>query len=823
MLRYVPASAGTTIEDELEKKARALEKALGISANAAKFLTLRGMDVEAARGFLYHGFDDLHDPFLLPGMDEGAGRIRKALSCGERIAVFGDYDADGVCATALLVRVLREHGANVVYYMPSRHTEGYGLNDPALDTIAAEGTGLVVTVDCGITAVAEAKHAKALGIDMVITDHHQPLDELPDAAACIAATLPGSRYPFPSLCGTGVAAKLAQALFGRGAMQEHAGIVGLATVADLVPLVGENRILVKEGLRALRQSPGPGIRALCECAKVKTGNLGAYHLGFVLGPRINAAGRMGDASLAVELLLTDDGEKAREIAVKLESDNAGRRRVEQEIFEQALTKLESVDLVRARALVLESEGWDHGVIGIVASRLTGMLCMPVILFSRDGDLMRGSGRSVEGVHLFEALRPFEHMFVKFGGHAQAAGMTMHLRHFDAFAKGFEELVRTRYDEDLFMPSMRYDIRLAVDDVSAELVMELERFEPFGIGNPAPVIRVAAPGARGVTAIGADKRHMRFCIPSRQGELECIAFGESGRAAELREGTGFEMLVTPQINRWRDRERLQCLVRHFNLTEAMRSPQAYIAPLKQNFADAIAMQILYNRNVKYVCADNAFGGEEALETLLLSSLKDCARGTLIICNTPAGAVHALSLLTRLRLLDRVQVVRNRPARERAAFNTLLLAPLDPAGACAAFARAVAADALPLNGTVPENLLQYAGYDAEAAAGFIETALFTRQELLRIHARLKRLLDKQRTFADAGALSGALCDGSRSAVQLRLALRILGELGLLAVQKTDAGLYCGMGAVKGRTTLDRSQTYRRMRAYLSALRDTPEADG
>ncbi len=254
-----------------------------------------------------------------------------------------------------------------------------------------------------------------------------------------------------------------------------------------------------------------------------------------------------------------------------------------------------------------------------------------------------------------------------------------------------------------MPSMRYDIRLAADDVSAELAMELERFEPYGIGNPAPVIRVAGPGARGVTAIGADKRHMKFCIPSRQGELECIAFGESGRAAELRRarvrdaGHAADQPVE-------ERERLQCLVRHFDLTEAMRSPQAYITPLKQNFADAIAMQILYNRNVKYVCADNAIGGEEALEKLLLSSLNDCARGTLIICNTPAGAVHALSLLIRLRLLDRVQVVRNRPARERASFNTLLLAPLDPAGACAAFTRAMTADALPLNGTVPENLMQ-----------------------------------------------------------------------------------------------------------------------
>ncbi len=292
MLRYVPASAGTTIEEELEEKARALEKALSISANAAKLLTLRGMDVETARGFLYHGFDDLHDPFLLPGMEEGAGRIQKALSRGERIAVFGDYDADGVCATALLVRVLREHGANAVYYMPSRHTEGYGLNNPALDAIAAEGAGLVVTVDCGITAVAEAKHAKALGIDMVITDHHQPLDELPDAAACIAATLPGSLYPFPSLCGTGVAAKLAQALAGTRCRSTPASWAWPRSRTSC-PSSARTGYWSRKGCAPFAKTPDRASGRQCECAKVETGNLGAYHLGFVLGPRINAQGAWG--------------------------------------------------------------------------------------------------------------------------------------------------------------------------------------------------------------------------------------------------------------------------------------------------------------------------------------------------------------------------------------------------------------------------------------------------------------------------------------------------------------------------------------------------
>ena len=823
MLRYVPALAGHTNEEELNETARALEEALGLSATAARFLALRGMDVPAARAFLQHGFDDLHDPFLLPDMEAGANRIQKAVASGERIIVFGDYDADGVCATAMLTRVLREHGANAGYYLPSRHTEGYGLNVKALDALAKEGTDLIVTVDCGITAVPEAAHAKDLGIDMIVTDHHQPLSEIPDVAACIAATLPGCTYSFASLCGTGVAAKLVQALFGKDAMREHAGIVSLATVADLVPLTGENRILVKEGLRALRKDPGTGIRALCESAKVRPEALDAYHLGFVLGPRINAAGRMGDARLAVELLLTDDGEKAREIADKLERDNAERRRVEQAIFEQALVRLESVDLVLARAVVLESEDWDHGVIGIVASRLTEMLCMPVILFSREGDLLKGSGRSVEGVHLFEALRNFEEMFDKFGGHAQAAGMTMQYRHFDAFSKGFEQLVRTQYEEELFMPALRYDIRLRADDVNEAFARELERFEPYGIGNPVPVLRVAAAGARGVTAIGADKRHVRFRIPAGGGELECIAFGKSSHAPELGEETGFEMLVTPQINRWRDTERLQCLVRHFSLVEAMRAPEAYIAPLEKNFADAIACQILYNRNIPFVRPERAVDGEEALEELLTKRLKESARGTLLICNTPGGAVYSLSLLGKMQLLDRVRVVRNRFGQDRAAFNTLLLAPHDPAGACAPFRLAVAMDALPVESPAPENLLQYTGGDALSDAGFIEAALFTREELLQIHARLRELLKKPRTFADFGALEKVLSIEGRSAAQLKLALRILLELGLLSVQKSDGGFVCGMDGQKDRTRLDRSGTYRRMRAYASALGDAPQASG
>ncbi|MFZ5974895.1 MAG: single-stranded-DNA-specific exonuclease RecJ, partial [Bacillota bacterium] len=738
MLRYIPAYTGLLSEEELNEKACALQEALCISFITAKFLTLRGMDAEAAHAFLHHGFDHLHDPFLLPGMEAGVERIKKAYKQGERITVFGDYDADGVCASVLLVRSMRERGFDVDYYLPSRQTEGYGLNCQALDTIAQNGTRLIITVDCGITAAPEAAYAKSLGIDMIITDHHQAPDEIPDATACIAATLPYSQYPFDGLCGTGIAAKLVQALFGKAALRKHIGIVGLATVADLVPLFDENRILVKEGLCALRERPSVGIQAMCACAEILPDRLNAYQLGFVLGPRINAAGRMSDASFAAELLLTDDPAKARELAMKLEKDNTERRKLEQEIMQQVLEKLKDTDVVNVRAIVMEKEGWDHGVIGIVASRLAEMLCMPVVLFSREGDVLKGSGRSVAGVHLFNLLKNFEHLFERFGGHAQAAGMTLHAQNFDAFAKGFEELVRMQHDEELFMPSVRYDIQVSAEDVSAQLARELEFLEPFGIGNPMPVLRIEASGAFGVTTMGADNRHVRFSIPSQQGCLDCIAFGSGELAAELGEKTGFEMLITPQINRWGGRERLQCLVRHFNLSAAIRSPEAYANLLRSNFADAIIRQIRYNGNIKFVYPADTITSEDILESFLLENLQTRTRGTLLLCNTPAGAVYTLCLLQKLELLDRVLVRRNAPGDVQAAFNTLLIAPFDPSASCLYFKRVLVMDALPFPDSVPEHVAQYRGAILKESAGFIEKTVFGRQELLEVYAALRHVL-------------------------------------------------------------------------------------
>jgi single-stranded-DNA-specific exonuclease len=822
MLRYIQTSAGNRTEEEYEARAYALQKAAGISPVAARILARRGMDEASARAFLRDGFENLHDPFLLPGMEVSVKRILRAREKGERVTVFGDYDADGVCASVLLVHALRAGGFNAEFYLPSRHSEGYGLNKYALERLAQEGTDLLITVDCGITGVEEAAFARTLGLDIIITDHHQPLEHLPEAVACIAATLPYSRYPFAGLCGTGVAAKLVQALFGAEALRPYMGIVGLATVADLVPLLGENRIFVKEGLNALRTVPPVGIRALCDIAGVPHARLNAGHLGFLLGPRINAAGRMGDARAAAELLLCEDDQTAHDLAVQLEQDNARRRRLEQDIAQQALDMLQDIDIARARAVVLAGADWDHGVIGIVASRLVETLCVPVILFAREGEVLKGSGRSAPGVHLFNALREFSGLFDKFGGHEQAAGMTMPARNLPAFAKGFEELVRTRYEESLFTPSMRYDAAIEPFEVTDALARDLELFEPCGIGNPAPVLRLRGDGVRGVTLMGADKRHLRFSLPAPSGALECVAFGYGSRADELGEDIDLELLVTPQINRYNGTERVQCMVRHLGANTAFHEPEKAITRMTPNFADAIAAQILYNSNIRYTYANAGSGPEAGLHAVLKDRLERSARGTLILCNTPPGALGTLNAIKALGLEDRVQVARGAVGENPALFNTLLLAPADPAKACRHFKNVLVMDVLPFPDAVPDDVSQWWACGVEESADFIARCAFGRNELLTIYALLRRTLARRAAWQDTGALAAALKVPGRTPAQLMLALRIFAELGLLSERETDGRqTEYVVPARAERTQLEKSETYNRMRAYAQALAQEMQA--
>lgn len=399
--------------------AKEMEEALQIPPLTAEVLARRGFSSEQADAFLNHTLQNLHDPFLFTDMRPAVNRIRQAIEAREKITVFGDYDADGVTATVLLYTKLKEHNADVSYYIPSRHDEGYGLNTDALRLLHGQGVKLIITVDCGITAVDEALYAKTLGMDLIITDHHQRQQTLPECCAVVCTTRDAC-YPFQHLCGAGVAAKLVQALFGDDAIEDCLDLIALGTVADVVPLTGENRIFVKYGLKLMNRKLRTGIALLFKEAGFTQKTITASHLSYLIAPRINSAGRMLEPSLAVDMLLHGKDEHA----ALLEKTNRSRQAEEAQIMAQAEEMLQTYDFVEQKVILLCNENWHVGVIGIVASRLMQKYHRPVLLFNRQDDLCTGSGRSVAGIHLFDMLQPFAHLFEKFGGHSAAVGLTL---------------------------------------------------------------------------------------------------------------------------------------------------------------------------------------------------------------------------------------------------------------------------------------------------------------------------------------------------------------------------------------------------------------
>ena len=469
-----------------------LAAALDLSDTTASVLVRRGYaEPERAASFL-GGELPGHDPFALGDMQEACDRIRAAVEGGTKICVHGDYDVDGICATTLAVLVLRELGADVDWHLPSRFEEGYGLAGETLTRLAGEGCGLVLTVDCGITAVDEIAAAKAVGLEVIVTDHHRPGDTIPDCP--VVATKP-SAYPFPELCGTGVVYKLAEALLGPGdeRLVRHLDLVALATIADVVPLVDENRALAIAGLRRLATTTRPGLKALMRAARVDPAVLDEGAVGFRLAPRINAAGRLGRPTAALELLLTGDEETADRIATELEELNRERQAVEERILREASAVIDAWPEVRRRrrGYVVADESWHEGVIGIVASRLAERYHRPVVLIAgTDGDLWKGSGRSIPAFDLHAGLAACAQHLERFGGHRAAAGLSIRPESVDELADAFAVYADACLDDDELRPVTAVDAIVPGSALTLGLCAELGRLAPFGLGNPGVNLLVA---------------------------------------------------------------------------------------------------------------------------------------------------------------------------------------------------------------------------------------------------------------------------------------------------------------------------------------------
>jgi single-stranded-DNA-specific exonuclease len=526
---------------------RALAEGLGLAEPVAVTLVRRGYGtVEEARAFL-EAADD-HDPFEFCAMQEAVERIRAAIEGGRRITVHGDYDVDGVCATAIVVRALRELGGECDWYIPDRLGEGYGLTDAGVEVLAARRTQLLVTVDCGISCAGEVAAARALGIDVIVTDHHEPGDELPE---CTILHPRVSSYPCAELCAAGVAYKLVAALRGRDAAEDELDLVALATVADLVPLRGENRALVRRGLAAARRARRPGMRALAESASVRPERLDEGDLAFRLAPRINAAGRLYRADAGVELLLTGKESRARAIAGELERANRERRSVEDEVLDGAERALRARPEAEAgaRGLVVAGEGWHPGVVGIVASRLVERHWRPVIVLSLDGEgRARGSGRSIPGFDLLEALHACDRHLLRYGGHRAAAGVELEAAGVPAFREAFVRYASEAIATGDLVRTEPVDAVVGGESLGHDVAEQLERLGPFGLGNPG--VRLLVPAARvgDVRPMGKGDRHARFTLRSGSRGAAGVAFGINGKL-DAAASQPHDVSVRLELNEW----------------------------------------------------------------------------------------------------------------------------------------------------------------------------------------------------------------------------------------------------------------------------------
>ncbi len=538
---------------------RELAKALGVGEATAAVLVRRGYgDPETAQAFLA-AEPPGHDALLLGDMEVACARIRETVAAGGRICVHGDYDADGICATALAVSALRGLGADVDWHLPSRFEEGYGVSRDTLARLAEENCSLVLTVDCGITAVEEVAEARAAGLEVIVTDHHRPGDSLPDCP--VVATRPSS-YPFPELCGTGVVFKLLEAL-GVEDLDRYLDLVALATVADVVPLLDENRALVAAGMRRLARTDRPGLQALMRVSGVDPATVETGAIAFRLAPRINAAGRLGHPAAALELLLTDDEREAARLAGELETLNRDRQAVEDRILRDAIRQVEEWPEPARRRLgyVIAGEDWHRGVIGIVASRLVERFHRPVVLIAggEPGEDWVGSGRSVSTFDLHGALGACSHLLGRWGGHRAAAGLSIARDRVDEFALAFAEHAAGALTPEDLRPVTQVDAVVRGTELTLGLCEELERLAPFGLGNPNVTLLAVGAELSDLDAVGEGK-HLRLAVTASGARSGAIAFGRGAALDRFRLPVRFDVAFRLTANHWNGTVTPQLVVR-----------------------------------------------------------------------------------------------------------------------------------------------------------------------------------------------------------------------------------------------------------------------
>lgn len=554
--------------NELER-CRQIDKKFNTGMIVATILNdMHFKDDKEIEKFLKPKRTDFYDPFLMPDMEKAVSRITKALKNNENITIFGDYDADGITSTTILKRFFHDINKECNVYIPNRLNEGYGLNKNAIKKLSEDGTNLIITVDCGITAIEETKYAKELGIDIVITDHHEPGEEIPDAEAVVDCKRKDNKYPFRELAGCGVAFKLTQALCKNLDLNENQAlkyldIACVGTISDVVPLVDENRVIVKLGMLLLKQTKNLGLKQIINNAHFKEFN--SMSVAFGITPRINACGRLGHQGEALELFTTDNQEKATELAKKMDEYNIQRQLEEKRIYDEAITLLQEEAQTNGitNCIVLGHENWNPGVIGIVSSRITEKFYKPSILVCFDKDIAKGSGRSIEGFDLHKALMECDKYLTNYGGHSLAAGLSLNTKDFEKFKNMINEYAEKNIKDEDLIPTINIDLKLEDSQLNIEDVEELKLLEPFGQSNEEPIFMITNLKVVSIKTL-SDGKHLKLYLKN-QNYLDAIGFNLGERANELKIGDTIDIVGNLNINEFNNTKKVQMLLKDFKIT------------------------------------------------------------------------------------------------------------------------------------------------------------------------------------------------------------------------------------------------------------------
>ena len=556
------------VSESDKHKVDELVEQLHITPLVASLLVNRGMTVETAREFLNTEHLQFHDPYLLDGMDDAINRIRHAINNKERILIFGDYDADGVSSTTVLLTALLECGADAEFYIPNRFTEGYGPNEKAYRWAKQEGFSLLITVDTGISAIHEAEVARELGLDVIITDHHEPGPVLPHAYAIIHPKKPTCLYPFKDLAGVGVAFKLAHALLGV-VPESLLEIAAIGTIADLVPLHGENRLLASHGIKKLQTTNRVGIKALLDLCGINQAEVNEETIGFAIGPRINAVGRLESADPAVHLLMTTDSVEAKELAQEIDELNKQRQQLVSEMAQEAIQEVENFYPPEENGvLVIAKEGWNPGVIGIVASKLVERYYRPTIVLSidREKGVAKGSARSIVGFNLYENLSTCREILPHFGGHPMAAGMTLNIEDVDELRARLNKLATEQLTADDFVPVTEVEVVCEMDEVTLEAINEMGKLAPFGMNNPKPKVLIKDLSMANIRRIGSDKNHLKIVFEKDGQSLDSVGFGLGEKYNEISPISKISVVGELSINEWNNFRKPQIMLNDLAVEE-----------------------------------------------------------------------------------------------------------------------------------------------------------------------------------------------------------------------------------------------------------------